>query len=344
MFKELDLLNEAYYEYNLDNRYQIEDRILSYIGSRILENKNSIQSLIEALDEKITFSDILKTFNDEANLGSKFKDNTTIKKLDNGFVYGYYRTSVGNIVVEEEDTLEVLKYFVKAIKSRNSIVIADREYDEISLKSALLVIFCEAISKFGLSKNLIMLVPFEECSYEGFDKVIDNDKQVIKSQKEKMKFYLYLQDEFFRDIVNKELKDVKEQDLDAEIIEGDFKYVIDKINYENPKGAVIYTKDAQMGYNFLNSIKSSNVFINSSLLNYENLVEEEDKLFRNKKIMYPLTQGETIEKTETPKEEKVIKEEISGVKENLALTIKKENPWYKKIFDAIKRFLFGKNK
>ena len=56
------------------------------------------------------------------------------------------------------------------------------------------------------------------------------------------------------------------------------------------------------------------------------------------------TKSETIEKTETPKEEKVIKEEISGVKENLALTIKKENPWYKKIFDAIKRFLFGKNK
>ena len=341
MFKELDLLNDAYYEYNVDNRYQIEDRILSYIGSRIIENKYSMQNLIEALNEDFTFNDILKTFNDEANLGSKFKDNTIIRKLDNGFVYGYYRTSVGNIVVEENETLEVLKYFVRAIKSRNSIVVADREYDEISLKSALLVIFCEAISKFGLSKNLIMLVPFEECNYDGFDRVIEKN-QIKQNKKESMKFYLYLQDEFFKDIVEQELKNMKDQNLDCEIIRGDFDYVVNKINDESPKGASIYTKDAKIGYNFLNSIKSSNVFLNSSLLNYEILKEEENNLYRNKKIMYPLTQGETIEKNETPKEEEVIKEEITETKQNLALTIRKENPWYKRIFDAIKRFLFGK--
>ena len=341
MFKELDLLNDAYYEYNVDNRYQIEDRILSYIGSRIIENKYSMQNLIEALNEDFTFNDILKTFNDEANLGSKFKDNTVIRKLDNGFVYGYYRTSVGNIVVEENETLEVLKYFVRAIKSRNSIVIADMDYDEISVKSALLVIFCEAISKFGLSKNLIMLVPFEECNYDGFDRVIEKN-QIKQNKKETMKFYLYLQDEFFKDIVEQELKNMKDQNLDCEIIRGDFDYVVNKINAESPKGASIYSKDAKIGYNFLNSIKSSNVFLNSSLLNYEILKEEENNLYRNKKIMYPLTQGETIEKNETPKEEEVIKEEITETKQNLALTIRKENPWYKRIFDAIKRFLFGK--
>lgn len=344
MFEEIDLLTEVYEQYNLDNRYEIENRILSYIGSRILENRESIENIIELLEEKITFNDIIRVFNEEANLGSKYKDSSTIRKLDNGFVYGYFKSSVGNIAVEVENVLDVLRYYVRAIKSRNAIVIADREYSEINLKSALLVIFCEAIAKFGLSKNLIMLVPFEECFYDEFDKVIDNENNVIESKKEKLKFYLYLQDKFFEDNVKQELEDMKVQGLDVEILEGEFKEVVDKINKEHPKGAGIYTKDAKLGYNFLNLVKSSNVFFNSSLLNYENLKEEEDGLYRNKKIMYPFIQRQDIEKIESLKEEEKINEEIDIVKQNLALTVKKENSWYKRIFDAIKNFLFRKKK
>jgi hypothetical protein len=79
---------------------------------------------------------------------------------------------VGVIAVEAYDTLEVIKYFIRAIKSRNAIVISDIEYDDTSIKFLILEIIKEALTKFGIDKNLIMILPYEECYYDYFDRVI----------------------------------------------------------------------------------------------------------------------------------------------------------------------------
>ena len=288
MGEEIKLLEESFEKYNLDNRFDIDVQILNYIKSRILADRDLLEELIHMYQEEFDFDVLFKTFEEEINALNKYKEPNEIRKLDNGFAYGYCATSVGNIIVEVDNTLDALRYMVRAIRSRNSIVISDYEYDENNVSSALMIIFGEAIEKFGLNRNLIMYKPYEECFYNGFDRVLDDNNTIIKDKKISDNLCIYIQDEFFKDEVENELEEAKKNEVNVEVINGDFDNVISIINEKSPECATIYTKDAKLGYEFINLIKSNNVFFNSSVLNFEKMQEHEDKLYRNKKIMYPI--------------------------------------------------------
>jgi len=177
--EQMNLLKDAYETYFTDSRENITKQILNYVRQIIIENEDILEKMIILYREKFTLLDIYRTFDEAVNEKEIYKAKKTYKKREDGFVHGVQTTSVGTIAIECSDTLETLRYLVKAIKSRNAVAISDVYFDELSIKSALFVFFCEALERYQLDKNLIMLVPFEECYYENFDRVIYADEDEL---------------------------------------------------------------------------------------------------------------------------------------------------------------------
>lgn len=345
---EIKLLKEAYKIYNLDNREDISNKILDYISVRIIANRSSIEQMIEMLKLDITFNDILDTFN------SAYKEKEYYKEISNytqgvDYYSGIYPVSIGNIVIETNDLLEVIKYFVLGIKSRNTITISQTEYEELSLSNMFLIIFVEALAKFNISRNTLMILPYEDCFYDEFDEVIvlEDGKIEIKQKEFSKKYIIYAEDEFFKNEIIEEVKKLKEKDIAYELISGDIEIVLDLIYKEKPETTVVYTKNPKIAYEFINLANSQNVFVNTSSLNSEQLNDKKNKLYYKKKIMYPSGKTFNFEKYinyydgENEEDTKKENQKISNNNSNMYL---KEivNPWYKKIFKKIKEIFFKK--
>ena len=362
MEEEIKLLNDAFEIYNLDDREDISTKVLDYIADRILANRYYINQLIELLKEDYTFTDIWDAFENARNVEEHYKKSQTFRKIDSLFFMGVYATSKGNIVVETDSVTDIVKYFVDAIKTRNTITISKLDYNEVSIESVLLVILCEALNKFGLDRNLIMIMPYEECFYENFDEVIinENGKQKIDNKQVSNKYIIYIENNSFKDEIEIEKKKLEEKGLEYEVIEGEFYEAIRKINSIKPIGACIYTSDLNLGYKFINLVHSNNVFVNTTLLNSEDYSKDNNVYYLKKKIIYPMigydNNGDFAEEgtvDESVVEEKVVKEEMTietpkevTVEEpkkqddgtEFKLVVPNANPWYKRIFEAIKNF------
>jgi len=81
------------------------------------------------------------------------------------FIFTTLLMPIGTIAVEAYDTIEVIRYLLRAIKTRNGIAISDVEYDEQSVKYLIFEIIKEALKKFDIDENLIMILPYEDCFY-----------------------------------------------------------------------------------------------------------------------------------------------------------------------------------
>lgn len=331
--RELCLLNSAYESYNLDERKNISDEILRYIRERIVENKELIEKIINSSKENITFDELLNAYDEEVKKQGKYKFENKIIKLENNYEYKIYTVPIGNIVVECSNSLTALKFYINAIKSRNTITISDTKYREVSLKSALLIIFCEALSKFEIDMNLIMLIPYEECFYENYDKVIYADSNKISIQKEVTdKVFIYVEDESFKEVIKKEKLSLGFYNKQYEILTGDFYEAVHKINEKLSQGASIYTENSELATKFINLVHSKNVFVNSSLIEMELIEDVHEDLYMRKKVMYPLDMDVV--------EENTLKEEItSEILDNMQLVKQETSPWYIKILESIKNFL-----
>ena len=220
--------------------------------------------MIEMLKKDISFNDILNAFN-EAYKANDFdkKSNNYIQGTD--YYSGNFPVPIGNIVVETNNVLDVIKYFVGGIKSRNTITISQTEYYELSLSNMVLIIFVEALSKFNISRNTLMILPFEECMYEEFDEIveIENGKVNIKQKSFSEKNIIYIEDHVFDSEIKREIDRLKTRNINFEIIDGTLESALEKKKNEKPK------------------------FVNSSLLNAEELNNKINKFYYKKKIMYP---------------------------------------------------------
>lgn len=337
--KEIELLNKAYEQYNLDLRPDLEKDVLNYIYSRFEANRDAINSLIDICTDTeytITYDQLDEVFRNELDGEFPYKTGTPLTRYDNGFAKGSYLTSIGPIVIEVSDPLKVLKVMIKAIKTRNAICISDYYFNEVSINSALLIIFCEAIAKFNIDRNLIMILPPEDCFIEEFDNRIlleDDMNEVIKPGDNNI-IYIYEQDEVFDDEVNKQIKSVKDNNLEAVLEKGDSDEVINKINKEHPICAVIYTTNSMEAYKFINLVHSTNVFVNASPLNYENGENISNPFLKKKTFIYPFKYG--IDEEEN--KEQSAENNIKNHPEEQALIQAEINPWYKKILKKIISF------
>jgi len=334
--REFSLLNSAYESYNLDKRENISDEILKYIRNRIVENKELIETIISSSKEKITFNELLKVYDEETKKQGKYKFENKIIKLENNYAYRIYTVPIGNIAVECSNSLTVLRYYINAIKSRNTITISDTKYRKVSLKSALLIIFYEALSKFEVDMNLIMLIPYEECYYENYDKLIYADTNKISIQKEVTdKVFIYVEDESFNETIKKEKLSLRFYNKQYEILTGDFYEAIHKINEKLSQGASIYTENPELATKFMNLVHSRNVFVNSSLIEMEIIEDVHEDLYIRKKVMYPLN----MDVVGQMKKGRVKENTTSEILDNVRLIKKEKSPWYIKAFESIKKFL-----
>ena len=287
--EEMNLIKNAYSSYNLITDEKIANKILKFAKKRLEKNKKDLETLIEVFKEEITFDDLISCFEKEMDEPELYKKEKVMKKVGNEFYYGTYTTSVGNVLIETSSSLSTLKYFVKGIKSRNSITISDIEYHENDLKNAILIIFQNALEKYKVDSNLLNIMPYEECTNEYFDKVIleDENKTVVNKIPTEYS-YIYLADESFASMAVNDLSRLSNRGKQVEILKGAFTDVITKINQETTFSTCIYTGDRDLALSFINLAQASNVFVNASLEEAEVIEKIDDEFYTKKKIMYPI--------------------------------------------------------
>lgn len=340
-------LKKASVNYRLNSTYNLAENIISYIESRIVANKEEIQKLIEVRKEDVTYEEIESAIKNEIaeDVENKAYKNMAINK-DN-FLSAMMLMPVGVIAVEAFDTVLVVKYFIKAIKSKNAIAISDVEYDEQSSKFLILEIIKEALRKFEIDENLICILPYEECFYKYFDKVIytydesgdkliENKYDIKESDSKK---YVFIEDE---DLEKNALKD--NQGEEFEVLKGNADEAIEKINQGYSEAAVIYTKNPEVAYKFVNLVHCRNVFVNTSLQNAKKVEQSIDELYEYKNVILPIPQkelDEMIKETENIVQEsgETVEQESTEVAKNeenkeVALQVIPE-----RLIDKIKTFL-----
>lgn len=289
MEKEYKKAKEAYEDFNLNGEYGLIENILEYIGKRIEENKKEIEEILKINNKKITYEEILKIVKEEIEKKEEYKTQINIKKREDRFVSGKYKTSVGIVAVESYETKESIKYMIKGIKTKNSIIISDVEYKETDEKGLIILIIKEALKKYGIKEELIERLPYEEVDYKKCDKVICTyDKKNEKDKEKSKKIYMYIEDEELEKYAEEEYEYQKNKGKEIEKLKGKIDEVIEKINEKESYGAVIYTKNAKIAYKYINLVRARNVFVNASVEYMEEAEEEKEKLLMNKKIMYEL--------------------------------------------------------
>lgn len=321
-------LKEASREYRLNNQYELTKNVLGYIQDRIKANESEIRNLINLQKEDITYEDIFSIINKEIEEDDAYKRYAKLKINQDKFLSTCIAMPIGVIAIEVYNTQEVIKWYIRAIKSRNAVAISDVEYAEDNVKSLILLIIKEALKKFEISENLIMILPYDECFYEYFDKVIytyddvGNHLEVPKTEeKEKTEErYVYLEDDSFQDEAIK--------NRNAIIVTGNIEEVIENINKKKTKGAVIYTKDVNKAYTFINLVNSENVFVNANLENIQDTIRKDKLLYEYKNMIIPIPQEVTKELMHNSENDE------NDKSEEKALVIKEEG-----ILGKIKEFL-----
>lgn len=283
------LIKSAYMSYNLKSEEMVVKRLLDYIRERLVANQSDLESIIKIYKEHIAFESILKIFDEEASKPDVYKKEKSLKKINDSFYMGKYTTSVGNVVVETSNALTVLKYFVRGIKSRNSITISDIEYEENDLKNCILMIFKSALEKYGYDPNLLSIEAFEECNYSGFDRVIiEFESRYVDNRDDDETNYIYVQSDKFLNEANSDYTNAIAHSMKVELLKGDFEDVMEHLKSKHLKSAVIYTEDRDKAYEFINSVYADNTFVNASLNETEDIVQPDNELYCMKKIIYPV--------------------------------------------------------
>ena len=301
MKEEIKLLRKAYQKYVTDEREDIEINVLKYIFERIENNKAEIEKIIEMNKSSVSFNDILICVKNEIELTKKSYGKTVINK--DGFMFSQVLAPIGIIAVEAFEPVEIIKYWIKAIKSRNAVAVSSVEYDEQSIEALVLIIIKEALKKYDLDENLVMYLSYEECFYEYFDKVVytynkqgttrDNPKAelILSSDDQQEKAYVYVEDETLR------LE--AERNKNATILEGNMEDVLVKI--ANCKVATIYTKNSEIAFKFINFANCKNVFVNTETENTAPVLKSDDEFYQYKNIIIPVPDNVLKINKEEPK-------------------------------------------
>lgn len=349
--EEIKLLNEAFKIYNLNDDPDISKRVLDYILLRLIDNKDNFEKMIEMLKAEISFDDILNAFKEAYREKDFYKKSNDYKQGQN-YYSGDFPVPIGNILVETNDVLEVIKYFVGGIKSRNTITISQTEYYELSLSNMILIIFAEALAKFNISRNTLLILPFEECTYEDFDEIIEieNGEVNIEQKSFSSKNIIYIENHEFDLEIKKEIERLKTENIEVEILDGSLEKALEKIKNEKPKATAIYTKSSDIAYDFITLANSQNVFVNASLLNKEELNNKKNKFYYKKKIMYPSGNELNLEeyykeytnefkkiKTDLFAQDKTDNREIKNEENKETSLVEVVTPWYKRIFEIFKK-------
>ena len=224
VFVQETILNarRAYRKYVINNTNKISEDILSYISNKIYENEEKIRKIIEINKDSISFFDIVQLIEEEKKSINQFK-------LRNNEL-SCYQVPVGVIGVLCQDAKQAILGMLKAISTRNSVIILENDYNKYSTEALICLIIQECLKNFYIDDNLVQIVDKIEVDLSKLDRII-NESNNVEDEKFRNIICLYQEDGSYDNKVVKEVERLKlldeYSDFDIEVVKGDFGNVID---------------------------------------------------------------------------------------------------------------------
>lgn len=270
----IERAKKAFEIYAINTNPDITVDIFNILKQRLDENDGAIKRLLTITKEELEYEDIINLLENEEKQINEYKKTEKVQKIDNKFIFSKYQVPVGIIVVETDDTKEVIQNIFKAIITRNAIIIKQNRENPYRIEKLILMIVRECLNKFELDENIVQIIEKQEIPKDQVDVYINKEENVKKQRSPKL--YIFQEDEYFEDIVSKEKIKLEKQGKQVEVLKGNIYDVINEINKEKVLGSAIYTQDRKIGYKFINLINSDNVYMNTTL---ENAETNEGKIF-----------------------------------------------------------------
>lgn len=279
--KEIVDARRAYRKYVINNNKNISKDVLSYISVRIEENEEKINQIIEINKDDITYQRIAEMILDEKQQISNFKSKNAKT--------GRYNVPVGVVGIECENVLDSIKAMLKAISTRNAVIILHKNYNKYSTEALILLIFKECLKNFYIDDNIIQMFEKEEIDLSKLDKMIKKDGNSIEKSVSNT-IYIYQENAEYENEVQDEIERLKNNDLyksyDIKPIAGEFGDIINYLNDNEASAVCMYTNNTQKAYKFINWINSPNVFVNTGIKSFDDISKGNSDYFNSKFVLH----------------------------------------------------------
>lgn len=278
---EIENARRAFRKYVINNSKNISADVLTFIADKIEENHKKISKIIEINNDDITYHDILQMVIDEKKYTSNFK-----KKNDKT---SRYNVPIGVIGIECENAKDSIESMLKAISTRNSIIILHDSFNKYSTEALILLIMKECLKNYYIDDDIIQMYGIEEIDLSKLDKVIR--KNGTKVEKEATKtIYLYQENEEFENDIGNEIDRLQNNELyksyEIKPIKGAFGDVVNYLSNNEASAVCMYTNNTQKAYKFINWINSPNVFVNTGIKKMYGMHDENNDYFKSKFILH----------------------------------------------------------
>lgn len=279
--KEILDARRAFRKYVINNTKNISTDVLSVIAQKIEENEEKISKIIEINNDNITYHEIWEMVIDEKQSTSKFKKKN-IKT-------GRYNVPIGVIGVECEGVRDSIENMLKAISTRNAVIILHQNYNKYSTEALILLIIKDCLNSNYIDDNIIQMYGIEEIDLSKLDRLIRKNGKEDKEKSAKT-IFLYQENEAFEDKIENEIERLQNSELygsyDIKPIKGEFGNIINYLNNNKASAVCMYTNNTQKAYKFINWIDSPNVFVNTGIKSFKNIENGNSDYFNSKYVLH----------------------------------------------------------
>lgn len=278
-----EILNarRAFRKYVINNTKNISKDVLSAIAQKIEENEERISKIIEINEDNITYHEIWEMVIDEKQNTSKFKK----KNLKTG----RYNVPIGVIGVECESARDAIANMLRAISTRNAVIVLHQNYNQYSTEALILLIIKDCLKSYYIDDNIVQMYGIEEIDLSKLDKLIRKNDKPVKKESAKT-IFLYQENEEYEDEIESELERLKNSELyssyDIKPIRGDFGNIINYLSNNKASAVCMYTNNTQKAYKFINWIDSPNVFVNTGIRSFNDVKVGTSDYFNSKFILH----------------------------------------------------------
>ena len=279
--KEIVDARRAYRKYVINNNKNISKDVLSYISMKIEENEEKINQIIEINNDSITYQEIAEMIIEEKQQIAKFKakNNKT----------GRYNVPVGVIGIECDNVEDSIKAMLKAVSTRNAVIILHNNFNIYSTESLILLIFKECLKNYYIDDNIIQMFEKEEIDLSKLDKLIKKDGKIV-GKDVKNTIYIYQENKEYESEVQNEIERLQNNELyksyEIKPIAGEFGDIVNYLNENEASDVCMYTNNTQKAYKFINWINSPNVFVNTGIKKCNDTIQENNDYFNSKFVLH----------------------------------------------------------
>lgn len=279
--KEIVDARRAYRKYVINNNKNISKDVLSYISMKIEENEEKINQIIDINNDSITYQEIAEMIIEEKQQIAKFKakNNKT----------GRYNVPVGVIGIECDNVEDSIKAMLKAVSTRNAVIILHNNFNIYSTESLVLLIFKECLKNFYIDDNIIQMFEKEEIDLSKLDKLIKKDGKIV-GKDVKNTIYIYQENKEYENEVQNEIERLQNNELyksyEIKPIAGEFGDIVNYLNENEASAVCMYTNNTQKAYKFINWINSPNVFVNTGIKKCNDTIQENNDYFNSKFVLH----------------------------------------------------------